>query len=245
MFCELLGTSGRMDEMALITGVATVVAGTILATFRFRHQGVPVGTMTLHVTLGLVGLGLWALYVFGSQRDDEVGAILSGLILLGSAAAGAVMFLGLRRRFDFDVSGEPPRSLGTRGLVLVHGLLGLGTLVLVGIEASRAWRASNAVGPDLDVGGDFPSPALALAWIAAGVAVSLLGQLYAKKVNAQASTTVAVLFGAVSGFLAGVAASLAPGLPEVVTIVAAALGGLSAWWFRMIAFAGFQDEADS
>ena len=94
----------------------------------------------------------------------------------------------------------------------------------MGIEASRAWRASRAVGPDLDVGGDFPSPALALAWIAAGVVVSLLGQLNAKKVNAQASTTVAVLFGAVSGFLAGVAASLAPGLPEVVTIVAAASG---------------------
>ena len=124
MFSRLLGTSGRMDEMALIAAIATVIAGTVLVSFRFRRQGTPVGTLTLHVTLGLVGLGLWALYVFGSQRDDEVGAIMSGLILLGSAGAGAVMFLGLRGRFDFGVSGKPPRSLRTRGLVLAHGLLG-------------------------------------------------------------------------------------------------------------------------
>jgi hypothetical protein len=242
MFCRLLGTRGRMDEMALIAAVATVIAGTVLVSFRFRHQGTPVGTLTLHVTLGLVGLGLWALYVFGSQRDDEVGAILSGLTLLGSAAAGVIMFWGLRGRFDFGVSGKPPRSLGARALVLAHGLLGVATVVLVAIEAGRAWRASRAVGPDLDVGGDLPSLALALAWIATGVVVSLLGQLYARKVNARASTALAALLGAIGGFLAGVAASLAPGLPEAVTIVAAALGGVFVWWFRMIGFAGFQDE---
>jgi hypothetical protein len=41
------------------------------------------------------------------------------------------------------------------------------------------------------------------------------GQLHARKVNARASTIFAVLFGALGGFLAGVAASLAPGLPEL------------------------------
>jgi hypothetical protein len=244
MFSRLMGTSGRMDEMALIAAVATVIAGTVLVLIRFRHQGTPVGTLTLHVTLGLVGLVLWALYVFGSQRDDELGAIVSGLSLLGSAVAGAVMFWGLRGRFDFGVSGEPPRSLSARGLILVHGLLALATLVLVAIEAGKAWRASHAAGPDLDVGGDLPSLFLVLAWSATGVVVSLLGQLYAKRVNARASTTLALLFGAIGGFLGGMAASLAPGLPEAATIVAAALGGVAVWWFRMIAFAGFQDEPE-
>jgi hypothetical protein len=233
-----------MDAIALIAAAATVIAGIVLISFRFRHQGTPVGTLTLHVTLGLVGLGLWALYVFGSQRDDEVGAIVSALTLFGSAVAGAVMFWGLRGRFDFGVSGRPPRSLGARGVILVHGLLGAATLVLVTIEAARAWRASHAAGPDLDVGGALPSLTLLLAWIVTGVIVSLLGQLYARRVNPRASTTFAVLFGAVGGFLAGVAASLAPGLPEAVTIVAAALGGLAVWWFRMIAFAGYQDEPE-
>lgn len=202
------------------------------------------GTLTVHVTLGLAGIALLAMYVFGSQLDDEVGAILSGLLMLVSAAAGAVMFWGLRGHFDFGVSGKPPRSPGIRILVFAHGVLGLATVVLVAIEAGNAWRASRAEGPDLDVGGNLPSLTLALAWIVVGVAVSLLGQLYARKVNARASTTLAVLLGAIGGLLAGVAASLAPGLPEPITIVAAGLGGLFAWWFRLVGFAGFQEESD-
>jgi hypothetical protein len=231
-----------MDQIALLAASATVVVGTLLSIVRFRHQAAPIGILTLHVTLGVVGLGLWTLYVFGSQRDDEVAAILSGITLLASAGAGGVLYFALRGRLDLDLEVKPQRSGGARVMVLLHGLLAAGAVALVAIEASQAWLDSRAVGPNLDVEGVLPSPALALAWVAAGVITSLLGQLYAKKVNPRASMVAATLLGALGGILGGIAASLAPSLPDLLTVVAAALGGVFAWWFRMIGFSGFQDE---
>lgn len=120
------------------------------------------------------------------------------------------------------------------------------TTVLVGIEVVDAWRSYSGNAPAPPASSDTSGVVLLPVWIGVGLLVGLGGHLLFRRRLGEASLVVTLLTGAVAGAAAGAVGHFGAGLPVPLTILAAALGAVFGWWWRLIAFAGIDvDENET
>ena len=234
-----------MATAALLAAATTSFLGAILLFGRFKGQEVPINFLSLHATLGLTGVATWWLYTSGEgDRGRSIGAIFGGIVLVGTAILGAFMYRALRGAYG--AQRQPPRNPFTRVLVLLHGIAALVTTVLVGIEVVDAWRSYSGNAPAPPASSDTSGVVLLPVWIGVGLLVGLGGHLLFRQRLGEASLVVTLLTGAVAGAAAGAVGHFGAGLPVPLTILAAALGAVFGWWWRLIAFAGIDvDENET
>lgn len=238
------GIADAMATAALLAALATSVLGALLLVGRFKGQDVPVNFVSLHSTLGLTGLASWWLYTSGEgDRGRSIGAIFGGLVLVGTAILGGFMYKALRGSFGSDE--RPPRSSAVRVLVLLHGIVALVTIVLVCIEVVDAWRSYSGNAPSVPTRSDTSAVVLFPVWLGAGLVVAFIGHLAFRESLGGASIVGTLVTGALAGAAAGVIGYYGAGLSMPLTILAAALGAVFGWWWRMISFVGIDvDEGE-
>lgn len=129
-----------MEWAALVAWLTTALGGSILALQWLRHGGhrqtAGIGTPRLltHVTLALVGLGLWIGYL--ATRNRTLAWVSVGL-LVAVASIGLLMFVRwLRGHSGDNETALPAETAFPLPIVLLHGLLGLTTLALTTLAAS-------------------------------------------------------------------------------------------------------------
>lgn len=148
------------------------------------------------------------------------------------------MFAALRGAFG----AERRRARGTfnRGVVVLHGVGALVTLTLVCIELPDAWRRYSGNAPTVEPKADVSAMLLFPAWAAAGLVVSLIGHLTLRGRSASSSLSPArdAIVGAIAGTVGGLIGYYAATLSAPITVLAAGLGALFVWWWRLISFAG-------
>jgi hypothetical protein len=239
-----VGIAEAMATAALLAALATTVVGALLLVGRFKGQEVPINFVSLHSMLGLTGVASWWLYTSGEgDRGRSIGAIFGGLVLVGTAILGGFMYKTLRGSFGSDE--RPPRSSAVRVLVLLHGIAALVTIVLVCIEIVDAWRSYSGNAPGVPTRSDTSAVVLLPVWIGAGLVVALVGHLVFRERLGDASIVGTLLTGALAGAAAGAIGYYGAGLSMPLTILAAALGAVFGWWWRLISFVGIDvDEGD-
>jgi hypothetical protein len=140
-----------MNAVALIAWIATVTGGATLAAIWLRRGGwsrphdteeklnrrdaqrvAPLGIsihlLIPHALLALVGLVLWIAYS-ASEDDYEPVEIAAPVLLAIVAVLGATMWAWARRAHRSEV--RVPEDRLPNAIVVVHGLAGITTLVLV------------------------------------------------------------------------------------------------------------------
>jgi hypothetical protein len=239
-----VGIAEAMATAALLAALTTSALGALLLVGRFKGQEVPINFVSLHATLGRTGVASWWLYTSGEgDRGRSIGAIFGGLVLVGTAILGGFMYKTLRGSFGSDE--RPPRSSGVRVLVLLHGIAALVTIVLVCIEIVDAWRSYSGNAPGVPTRSDTSAVVLLPVWIGAGLVIALVGHLVFRERLGDASIVGTLLTGALAGAAAGAIGYYGAGLSMPLTILAAALGAVFGWWWRLISFVGIDvDEGD-
>ena len=231
---------------ALFASVITAMFGLLILVRRFREQDTPVGPIAAHAAVALAGIMMWWLYAAGKdQRGQSVGALVGAFTLLLGAFLGIGMFAALRGAFGAE--RRPARETFTRGVILLHGAGALVTLALVCIELPVAWRRYSGSAPTVEPKADVSAVLLLPAWAAAGLVVSLVGHLILRRRSASSSLSPVrdAIIGAVAGALGGLIGYYAATLSAPITVIAAALGAVFLWWWRLIAFAGIDvDEGE-
>lgn len=233
-----------MATAALLAALATSALGALLLVGRFKGQEVPINFVSLHSMLGLTGVASWWLYTSGEgDRGRSIGAVFGGLVLVGTAILGGFMYKTLRGSFGSDE--RPPRSSAVRVFVLLHGIAALVTIVLVCIEIVDAWRSYSGNAPGVPTRSDTSAVVLLPVWIGAGLVVALVGHLVFRERLGDASIVGTLLTGALAGAAAGAVGYYGAGLSMPLTILAAALGAVFGWWWRLISFVGIDvNEGD-
>jgi hypothetical protein len=137
-----------MDWAALISWIVTAGGGFVLLTLWFRHGGmrrtepglrIRPPLILSHFGLAATGLVLWIIFV---ATDSDALAWISFVILLAVAALGFTMFAiwWQRRQAQGAVAPAsapdvPAEQHFPVGIVALHGLLAVTTLVLVLLAA--------------------------------------------------------------------------------------------------------------
>ena len=234
-----------MATAALLAAAATGLLGALLLIGRFKGQDAPINFLSLHATLGLTGVATWWLYTSGEgDRGRSIGALFGGIVLVGTAIIGAFMYRALRGVYGAE-RHLPPSSFA-QVLVLLHGIAALVTVVLVGIEVVDAWRAYSGNAPAPPASSDTSGVVLLPAWVGVGLLLALGGHFLFRQRLGEASIVVTLLAGAIAGAVAGAVGHYGAGLSVPLTILAAALGAVFGWWWRLISFAGIDvDENES
>lgn len=230
---------------ALLASVVTAMFGLLILLRRFREQETPIGPIAAHSAVALAGIMMWWLYAAGEdQRGQSVGALVGAFTLLLGAFLGIVMFAALRGAFGAE--RRPARGTLTRGVILLHGVGALVTLVLVCVELPDAWGRYSGSAPTVEPKSDVSALVLLPAWAAAGLVISLIGHLMLRRRSASSSLSPVrdALVGVVAGTLAGLVGYYAATLSAPITVVAAALGAVFLWWWRLISFAGVEVEEE-
>ncbi|MGZ8631341.1 MAG: hypothetical protein ACXWZF_10300 [Actinomycetota bacterium] len=131
---------------------------------------------------------------------------------------------------------------------MLHGVGALVTLALVCIELPDARRRYSGNAPTVEPKADTSALLLLPAWVAAGLVVSLIGHLILRGIPASSSLSPVrdAMVGAVAGTVGGLIGYYAATLSAPITVLAAGLGAVFLWWWRLIPFAGLdvdQNEA--
>ena len=195
-----------------------------------------------HASIALAGILLWWVYAGGEdQRGQSIGAFVGGLSLLVATVLGMVMFAALRGGFGSE--RRPAKGRLSRGVILLHGVGALVTLVIVVIELPDAWRRYSGDAPSVKPESDTSVLVLLPAWVGAGVVVSLVARVVLRK-KAEASTSLGtdLALGGVAGTVAGLIGYYAASLSTPITVLAAGFGALFLWWWRVVSFAGVDVE---
>lgn len=224
---------------ALLASMITATFGLLILVRRFRGQEAPVSPVAVHAAVAVAGILMWWLYAAGQdQRGQSVGALVGAFTLLLGAFLGVVMFAALRGAFGAE--RRPARGTFTRGVILLHGVGALVTLILVCIELPDAWRRYSGNAPTVEPKADVSAMLLLPAWVAAGLVVSLVGHVILRGRSASSSLSPArdAMVGAAAGTVGGLIGYYAATLSAPITVVAAGLAALFLWWWRLISFAG-------
>jgi hypothetical protein len=230
-----------MAMAALLASAVTAMFGLLILVRRFRGQEAPVSPVAAHAAVALAGILMWWLYTSGEdQRGQSVGALVGAFTLLLGGFLGVVMFAALRGAFGAE--RRPARGSFTRGAIVLHGVGALVTLVLVCIELPDAWRRYSGNAPTVEPKADTSAILLLPAWVVAGLVVSVIGHLILRGRSASSSLRPVrdAIVGAVAGTVGGLIGYYAATLSAPITVLAAALGAVFLWWWRLISFAGLE-----
>ena len=231
---------------ALLASVITGAFGLLILVRRFRGHETPVGPIAAHAAVAVAGMLMWWLYAAEEdQRGQSVGALVGAFTLLLAAALGVIMFAALRGAFDAE--RRPARGTFSRAAILLHGVGALVTLTLVCIELPDAWRRYSGNAPTVEPKADVSAMLLFPAWVAAGLAVSLVGHLILRSRSTSSSLSPArdALVGAAAGAVGGLIGYYAATLSAPITVLAAGLGAMFLWWWRLISFAGLDVDENA
>ena len=235
-----------MAMAALLVAVITATIGLLILIRRFRGYEAPVSPIAAHEAVAVAGVLMWWLYAAGEdQRGQSVGALVGAFTLLLGAALGVVIFAALRGAFGAE--RRPARGAFNRGVILVHGAGALLTLTLVCIELPDAWRRYSGNAPTVEPKAEVSAALLFPAWVAAGLVVSLVGHLILRSRSTSSSLSLArdAMVGAVAGAVGGLIGYYAATLSTPITVLAAGLGAMFLWWWRLVSFAGLDVDENA
>jgi hypothetical protein len=224
---------------ALFVAVATALLGLLILIRRFRGHDVPVNPIGAHAVVAVAGISFWWLYAGGeNQRGQSIGALVGAFTLLLASVLGLVMYGALRGAFGSE--RRPAGGTLSRGVILLHGVGAVATLVLVCIELPDAWQRYSGNAPTVEPKPEVSAILLLPAWLGAGLIVSMLGHLILRGRSASSSLGPGgdALVGAVAGAVGGAIGYYAATLSAPITVLAAALAAIFLWWWRLISFAG-------
>jgi hypothetical protein len=130
-----------MQWAALTAWVLTAVGGVALLVHWIRHggfgqkEGIRAGRLLSHLSIAVVGLGLWVGYLASDRHP--LAWIAAGLLVVVALLGVSMLVISSRGRTTSLRTETPAEATFPFPIVVAHGVLGSTTLVLSVLAAAE------------------------------------------------------------------------------------------------------------